>query len=124
MRIGELLEGKFFKDEDFVTKSEKGREINYDLIEDLIHFMNNDDNAYRRHLYPSIARCIDIIERKKRPAVSIFKSAVEECYQKYSNEFPIRELPNRIDEKTCTEVCEKLRETVCKDIADGKYKWN
>jgi ribosomal protein S7 len=122
MRISELLEGKFFKDEDYVTKSEKGREINYDLIEDLIHFMNNDDSAYRRHLYPSIAKCIEIIERKKKPAASIFKTAVDECYQKYTKEFPIRELPNSIDKETSEEICNKLRETICKDIADGKYK--
>ena len=122
MRIRELLEGKFFKDEDFVTKTEAGREINYDLIEDLIHYMNNDDNAYRRHLYPSIAKCLDITERKKKPAASIFKSAVEECYKKYSREFPIRELPDSIDEETCEEICNKLRETICKDVADGKYK--
>jgi hypothetical protein len=122
MRIRELLEGKFFKDEDFVTKTDAGREINYDLIEDLIHYMNNDDNAYRRHLYPSIAKCLDITERKKKPAASIFKSAVEECYKKYSREFPIRELPDNIDEETCEEVCNKLRETICKDVADGKYK--
>lgn len=122
MRIRELLENKFFKDEDFVTKNATGREINYDLAEDLMHFLNHDDDVYRRHLYPKIAKCIDIIERKKKPAASIFKSAVEEGYQKYVKEFPIRELPDRIDEKTCDDVCNKIRETVCKDVADGKYK--
>lgn len=122
MRICELLEGKFFKDEDFVTKTEAGREINYDLAEDLIYFMNHDDTVYRRHLYPNIAKCINISERKKRPAASIFKQAVEESYKQYVKEFPIRELPENIEEKLCNDICDKLREAICKDIAEGKYK--
>jgi hypothetical protein len=122
MRIRELLEGKFFKDEDFVTKTEAGREINYDIVEDLVHFLNHDDNVYRRHTFPSIAKCIDIKERKKKPAANIFKAAVEEGYQKYIKEFPIRELPQHISEEMCQAVCDKMREEICKDIDDGKYK--
>lgn len=122
MRIRELLEGKFFKDEDFVTKSEAGREINYDLAEDLIHFLNHDDDVYRRHLFPSISRCIDIVDRKKKPAASIFKSAVEEGYKQYVKEYPIRELPDFIDKDVCEDICNKLREAVCNDISEGKYK--
>jgi ribosomal protein S7 len=122
MRIRELLEGKFFKDKDFVSKTEAGREINYDLAEDLIYFMNHDDSAYRRHLYPNIAKCIDIHERKKKPASSIFKQAVEECYKQYTSEFPIRELPENIEEKLRDTICEKIRDEVIKDIKDGKYK--
>ena len=45
MRIRELLENKFFKDLDFVKSTEKGRELDFDLIEDLTHFMNYDDDA-------------------------------------------------------------------------------
>lgn len=122
MLIRELFEGKFFKDQDYVTTKEGGREINFDLVDDLIHYMQNDDNAYRRHLYPSIARCIDIREAKKKPKASIFKSAVEEGYRLYVKKFPIRELPSFIDEEVCEEVCNKIREEVCKDIDDGKYK--
>lgn len=122
MRIRELFESKYFKDEDFVTKTDAGREINYDLAEDLIHFMNNDDDVYRRHTFPSISKCLDITERKKKPAASIFKSAVEEGYKKYVREFPIRELPDSIEKDVCEDICKKMREAVCKDIADGKYK--
>lgn len=122
MLIRELFESRFFKDEDFVQPKDGGREINFDMVEDLIHFMNHDDDVYRRHVYPSIAKCIDIVEAKKRPKASIFKSAVDESYRKYVREFPIRELPDTLDEETCQQVCDKLRETVCNDIAEGKYR--
>jgi hypothetical protein len=122
MLIRELFEGKFFKDKDYVSPKEGGREINYDLVDDLIHYMNHDDNVYRRHMYPSIARCIDMREAKKKPSAKIFKAAVEEGYKMYIREFPIRELPSMIDEEVCEEICNKMREEVCKDIDDGKYK--
>ena len=122
MRIRELLEGKFFKDDQFVSKTEDGREINFDLVEDLVHYLNHDDNVYRRHTYPGIAKCLEITDRKKKPAAKIFKSAVEEGYKAYIREYPIRELPPNIKDDLCQEVCEKLREVVCKDIQDGKYK--
>lgn len=122
MRIRELLESKFFKDDDFMSKTEDGREINFDLAEDLMHYMNHDDSIYRRHTFPAIAKCVSIVKREKKPAASIFKSAVEEGYKSYLKEYPIRELPDHIDEEMCEEVCNKMREAVCKDIADGKYK--
>lgn len=122
MRIRELLENKLFKDDDFVTKTASGREINYDLAEDLIYFLNNDDSIYRRHLYPSITKCIGVLERKKKPAASIFKSAVEEGYKKYLEEYPIRELPSSIDDEVCEDICTKLRDEICKDVSEGKYK--
>ena len=122
MRIRELLENKLFKGEDFVTSTQAGSEINYDLAEDLIHYLNNDDDVYRRHLFPSITKCIDIVERKKKPAASIFKLAVEEGYKKYIKDYPIRELPETIDAEVCENICNKLREEVCKDISEGKYK--
>jgi hypothetical protein len=49
MRITELLEGKVFDDMNFVKQSGDKKEINFDLIEDLIHFMHNDDKLYRRN---------------------------------------------------------------------------
>ena len=123
MRIRELFESNFFKSDDYVTHKESGeREINFDLAEDLMHFMNHDDSVYRRHLYPSIARCIDITSRKNKPSPNIFKSAVKEGYKKYLSEFPIGELPDDLDEETCTEICKRICEEICNDIKEGKYK--
>jgi hypothetical protein len=123
MRIQDLLEGTLFKDEDFVTpREEGGREINFDLPDDLIHFMNHDDHVYRRHLFPVIARVLDLHKKKITPKPSIFKPAVEDSYKIYIKKFPIRELPDDIEEDTCKKVCDKMHEEVCQHISDGKYK--
>jgi exoribonuclease II len=122
MRIRELLEGKKFNDLEFIKQDEEGTGINYDLIEDLAFFMHNDDDVYRRHLFPKVAQCIEGLKAKKQFSPMIFKSAVEESYKNYLKKFPIRQLPTSLDEELCSEVCKKLHDDFRKDYDDGKYK--
>ena len=122
MRIQELLEGKKFDDLDFVTKENGKRSINFDLAEDLIHFMNQDDDVYRRHTYPAIANCLDKMSKKSKPNTKMFEPAVKESYKIYTRKYPIRDLPDEIDSKMCEQVCNKIHEEVLKHISDGKYK--
>jgi hypothetical protein len=122
MRIRELLEGKKFNDLDFVKQGEDGTGINYDLIEDLAFFMHNNDDIYRRHLFPSVEKCLQGVKSKKTVKPEIFKLAVEESYKNYIRKYPIRQLPTSLDEEMCLEVCKKLHDDFRKDYDDGKYK--
>lgn len=122
MRIIELLEGKKFNDLDFVKTDGAKTEIDYDLCEDLIFYMNNDDDVYRRHVYPSVSRCINRIETNEKTNPSIFTNAVKESYKQYIRKYPIRNLPDDIEEVTFKEVCKKMHEEICKNHSDGKYK--
>lgn len=124
MRITELLEGKTFKDIDFVKVVDDSgkKELAFDLPDDLSFFMQNNDEAYRKHLHPVIVKCMSIVKRNKKPASSLFKNAVSECYEMYLKEFPIRELPNSLDEDLHNQICDKLREEVYTHIKDGKYE--
>jgi hypothetical protein len=122
MRIRELLEGKKFNDLDFVNQDEDGTNINYDLVEDLSFFMHNDDNTYRQSVFPSIMKCLDNRKNKKDIKHSIFSQAVEESYKTYIKKFPIRQLPNSLDEEVKEEICKKLHDDFCRDYDDGKYK--
>jgi len=122
MRIIDLIEGKNFKDLEFVKHSGDKREINFDLAEDLVYFMNNDDDIYRRNLYPAIMRCQDRIDLKQPTNPTLFKTAVLDSYNHYCKKFPIRELPGSLDEEVCNEICKKLHEEICTQIKEGKYK--
>jgi hypothetical protein len=122
MRIIELLEGKKFNDLDFVKTDGDKTEIDYDLCEDLIFYMNNDDDVYRRHVYPSVSRCINRIETNEKTNPSIFTNAVRESYKQYIKKYPIRNLPDDIEEITFKEVCKQMHEEICKNHSDGKYK--
>ena len=122
MRMRDLLEDRHFDDSKFVATKGNKREIDFDLAEDLMHFMHNDDHAYRRHTYPAIARCIDSIEHDKDTKQSIFEPAVKNSYKMYIEKFPIRELADDLEEDTFTEICNKLHTETLKHIQDGMYK--
>ena len=124
MRIKELLEGKNFNDLDFVkTKNDSGeKELDFDLADDLIFYMNNDDDVYRKHVHPVIAKCVNGKKDNMEINPSAFANAVKECYNSYLEEYPIRELPDSLDNKTLKEICEKFHEEVHKHIENGKYK--
>jgi len=122
MRIKELLEGANFDAEDYIDKKGDKRELNYDLAEDLMHFMHNDDDVYRRHLYPVLANCLDNIKHKKDTNKKLFKPAVESSYKAYIKKFPIRELPDSLNEKMTEKICDKLHEEFKEHVSDGKYK--
>jgi hypothetical protein len=122
MRIQELLEGKYVDYNDFVKQAGDKREIDFDLTEDLIHFMHNDDDVYRRHLYPSIIKCIDNIKTKTPTSLKVFKPAVENSYKLYIKKYPIRELPTELGDKMMERICNKLHTDTLKDIKDGVYK--
>lgn len=121
MRITELLENRHFKDSDFVKSTDNGREIDFDLKDDLIYFMNNDDNVYRRHFHPAIATCVDKLNENGKVSPGIFKSAVEKSYEAYTSKFPIRELPLQLDLETCKDICKTIYEEVRKHIDEGEY---
>jgi hypothetical protein len=121
MRIKDLLENAHFKSEEFIKQSEDGNEIDFDLTEDLVFFLNNDDDAYRRHLLPAVYNFIDKQKAGNNPKYTIFKTAVADGYKRYTKEYPMRELPTEIDTKIWKLSCKKIFNDVSKDMKDGTY---
>lgn len=124
MRITDLLENAHFKSEEFVKQTDNGTELNFDLVDDLVFFLNNDDNAYRRHLLPAVHKFIDKQRSKEEPKYTIFKTAVADGYKKYTQQYPMRELPDDIDTKIWKTACKKLFDQISKDMEDGHYDHN
>jgi hypothetical protein len=121
MRITDLLENAHFKSEEFIKQSEEGNEINYDLVDDLIFYLNNDDDVYRQCLLPAVHKFIDLQKKDEEPKYTIFKSAVAKGYKQYIKKYPIRELPSSLDPKVWRAVCKKLFDDISKDMEDGHY---
>ena len=120
MRIEELFENTNFDETEYINKAEG--KIDYDLAEDLAFYMNNDDDVYRRSVYPAVVKCMEASKQKKSFNPSIFKAAVAECYKSYAAKFPIRSLPNDLDEELCNEVCEKMYKEIQEAISANKLK--
>jgi hypothetical protein len=123
MLIRELLESKnIHKPDEFVRNEGNKKVINYDLVEDLAFFMNEDDDTYRRHTFAPASQCLDRFKAKKSANPSIFANAVKESYKSYVKKYNIRELPDELEDKVLDEVCRKIYEDLKKDFADGTYK--
>ena len=118
MRIKDLFEHKI---DGFVEYKNGKPELKFDLAEDLVYFMHNDDESYRRHVYPIIAMCLHKNKKNETFSPSIFKKATTECYKNYLKQFPIRELPEELDEKLTKAVCDKLHEDFQSHVRDNKY---
>jgi hypothetical protein len=122
MRINELCESVDFE----LDKKEKDPNdphgLGFDLKEDLMFFMNHDDDAYRRHTYPAVLKIKDMIESGKKPDYKLFDKAVKEAYNKYCNKFQIRELPHELEQKMLEEMCQSLYEEECEKIKNGHYE--
>lgn len=121
MRIIDLLENTHFKSEDFVKQTDDGTELDFDLAEDLVFYLNNDDDAYRRDLLPAVHSFIDKHKAGDDIKYTIFKSAVSKGYKRYIDHYPMRELPRDIDTKIWKLACKKLYDEVSKDMKDGSY---
>ena len=80
MRIQDLFENKI---DGFVEYKDGKPELKFDLAEDLVYFMNHDDESYRRHLYPVIALCLKKSKNNDSFSPAIFKKATMECYKNY-----------------------------------------
>ena len=122
MRIRELLENTEYMDSNFGQKEKANNEPDFDVLDDLVFFMHNDDDTYRRQLHPIILKCIDAVKQKKKLNSSIFADAVRNGYKHYLANYSIQELPDELDEKQVKEVCKKLSDDVYIHISNGKYK--
>ena len=122
MRVRELFENNNFKETDFIKKHGDKHELDYDLVDDLMHYMHNDDHVYRRHVFPVISKCIDRLKENKPTSSSMFAGAVKECYSKYRRKFPIRVLPDELDEETLKQICDKFHEDFNEHVRTGKYE--
>lgn len=121
MKIKELLEGSTFNDLDFLENTPLGREINYDLVNDLVYFMHENDDIYRRYTYPAILKYAKL-RKQHSNAASVFKSAVNAAYPNYVREFPIRELPDKIDPELVSKVCQSLAAVVDRHVRSGALR--
>ena len=90
----------------------------FDLADDLLFFMRNDDNFYRRNYYPHVTKCVAHIKKGNDVSPKVFEPMVRHAYEAYTKKFPIRQLPEDLEQKVCEEVCKKIREEENKDKKD------
>lgn len=101
---------------------EKEKESKFDLDDDLIFFMHNNDDFYRRNLFPVLKVCKNKFDHGGGFSHRMFKPIVMKAYEAYKKEFPLRELTDSLEEEKCEAIARKIYETELGNMKDGKYE--
>ena len=97
-------------------------EYTFDLAEDLIYFMHNNDDFYRKNFFPVIRLCKKNFDQGNNFSHRVFKPVVEKAYSMYQKEFPLRELRDSLEQDMIEEVCKKIHEAEMLNMREGNYK--
>ena len=109
MKIFELYDANNAKSEDF------------DLKDDLIFYMNNQPDFYRKHYFPTMLKFKKCYDKGQNVSPRAFKGLVEKAYNMYTAEFPVQGLAEKIDKDIFEKVCSEIHSTELENIKDGQY---
>lgn len=86
--------------------------LDFDLQDDLIFFMHNDPEFYRKEYYPIHRKFKKILDSERNVSAKAFAPLVKKAYSQYLNKFkeelPVEKLEEELQEKELEEICEKL----------------
>ena len=109
MRIDELFNPEQFNKEDF------------DVKEDLIFYMNNQPEFYRKHYYPAMCQFREYYEKDIKISPRAFGKLVERAYKMYISEFPLQGLNETLDKDIFEEVCSEIHKIELENVKAGHY---
>jgi hypothetical protein len=79
-----------------VTDQPLGKNLPYDVAEDLIIYMRNEPMFYRKHLYPALIDVQDAVKNGKQYNKKSLFPVIERAIKEYINRFNIKALPEDI----------------------------
>lgn len=85
-------------------------ELDYDLHDDLIYFMNADPEFYRTSYFPLQSRFHQHCKSGKSVNPIAFKNIVNKAYESYKKKFPLPQLEESLREDELNEICSKLHQ--------------
>jgi hypothetical protein len=111
MLINEMLEQQDYKKP----------ELGYDLKEDLICFMRNDPDFYRKEYFPVMHKFKNYVQAGKRINPMAFEGLVNKAYECYQNMFPVEGLESKLSNEMCEDLCKELHKSETDYVNAGHY---
>lgn len=75
---------------------EDADDLKYDVVDDVLFFMRNNDSFYRHHYYPAINKVSDHFKRRKKIKKSIVDKLVNYAIPVYCKKYKIANEPKKI----------------------------
>lgn len=110
--------------EDLFPADSHKKELGYDLKDDLICFMQNDPDFYRKSYFPVMHHFKEYIDAGKLVHSRAFESLVKKAYEQYNNKFKVEGLEPELENSMCEEVCAELHRIETDNVKNGHYDEN
>jgi hypothetical protein len=105
----------------FGSEKDKEKDLGYDLKDDVIFFMNNDPEFYRKRYFPAMLKFDQYCKEGKQVSHRGFEKLVKEAYAIYQNKFPVEGLEQSLKDDMCEEICKEIHIREVKNCEDGVY---
>ena len=112
MNIDELLNNK---------QDKHKKELGYDLMDDVMFFMNNDPDFYRKRYFPTMLKFDRYCKEGKKVNPKAFEKLVQEAYGIYREKFPVEGLEAKLETEICEKICRQIHEQETKNCEEGMY---
>ena len=100
---------------EILDKPSETKKLDFDLVEDLIFFIYNDQEFYRTRFYPAEVKFKKLANAGTTPRPSSFKSIVQDAYAKYYDKFKTEGLSSSLPDEALSQTCSKLHAKVLED---------
>ena len=94
----------------------------YDLVDDVVVFMRNDRDFYRRHYYPVMSKISKKYKETKTIDQNIAKPMIEKAVSAYCKKYNINKAPNKLFTKEdIVAILDMLFDEESDEIRNGEY---
>lgn len=80
----------------------------FDLIDDVVFFINNDPEFYRTIYFPLVSKFTDALKKGRTPSANAFKTIAEKAYDQYKEKFDVENLSPNLSPEELKDICVKL----------------
>lgn len=98
------------------------KDVDYDLHDDLIYFMNADPEFYRQSYYPVQTNFQKHCSAGKSINPMAFKNVIQKAYESYKKKFPLPQLEEQLSEDQVKDICEKIHSQEIEAYENEKKK--
>ena len=96
--------------------------LDFDLHDDLMFYMNNDPEFYRKDYYPFLNKFRSHCDAGRSVTPKAFVTIVKKAYEGYKQKFDLPELDESLTDEEVGEICGKLQAHEIKHHDDEKMK--
>lgn len=104
------------------NQSRNESKLDFDLQDDLIFFMNNDPEFYRKDFHPFLTKYNRHCDAGRQVSSRAFFPLVKRAYEAYQNKFQVEQLDVDLPDDQLKEICETLNGQCRQNYQEEKQK--